>query len=82
MPIDTAAKRRAAAGMAFPGLPLGLGVSPNAAADKFWRYSVAAAYLADVTTGLSYVTTPAGSALSYTTGPPDTALVYIHPKGG
>lgn len=35
MPIDSAEKRRAAAGVPF--LPLGPGVTPNASADGEWR---------------------------------------------
>lgn len=35
MPIDTAEKRKSAAGV--PYLPLGPGVTPNASADQEWR---------------------------------------------
>jgi len=35
MAIDTAAKRRSAAGI--PGIPLGVGVTPDTDKDQFWR---------------------------------------------
>jgi hypothetical protein len=40
--IDTAEKRRAAAGIPF--LPLGVGVTPNALADQEWRQQAGWSY--------------------------------------
>jgi hypothetical protein len=67
--IDTAAKRRSAAGVAF--LPLGPGVAPNASKDQAWRQSAAWSYtgiLADSPTPPPTVTSRMSN-------------IYLYPRG-
>ena len=56
MPIDTAAKRRSAAGVPF--LPLGPGVTPDAAKPVAWRQQSAWGY-SGVSAGAPVVVVPA-----------------------
>lgn len=76
MPIDTAAKRRSAAGVFF--IPLGPGVTPNASKPVSWRQQAAWSYSGIVALHIDTVTVPITGTVSIR--PSVTGTISINPS--
>ena len=77
MAIDSALKRRSAAGL--PGLPLGPGVTPDAARPLAWRQSAGWGY-AGIAAGAAAVLVPVASRTLANLRPRTRGIVNAAPR--